>query len=250
MTQGKLLPPGFFCWVDVAVSDPTQTHTFFTDLFGWGRKVRPTEEAHAYSIMTVYGHHVAGICQVEGTGPSQWMSYLLVDDLTVASAKAQSLGASLLKENIDIATFGLMTVVEDPAGAVFALWESKRGETSDPKGHSIVHWTELVSDNTEVAKNFYCALAGWTHRDIEFGGKPYHIFSKDGEDVCGMMESTTSAPHWMVHFQVENCHVTCSLAEDLGGSVVRTPFDLEEIGRCAVLKCTSGGTFGIVQPKQ
>ena len=78
MTTTTFLEPGFFCWVDVAASDPTQTHKFFTQLFGWGRKVRPTDDAQAYSIMTCQGEHVAGICGVECDGPSQWMSLSLI----------------------------------------------------------------------------------------------------------------------------------------------------------------------------
>lgn len=251
MAQSTQLAPGFFCWVDVAVANPTATHKFFSELFGWGRKVRPTDDAQAYSIMTVHGHHVAGVCEVEGAGQSQWMSYLLVDDLKVATAKAEKLGAKILKRDIEIATFGTMTVVEDPTGAVFALWESKRGETTDPQGHGAVYWNELSTSDPKKSAEFYCQLADWEHKETSFGEFDYHLFSKDDKDVCGMMAQSNDlkpTSHWLVNFQVDDCEQTVEAAKELDGTVIEAPFEVEGVGRCAVLADPSGGVFGIIQP--
>ena len=87
MSSNDSLLPGFFCWVDAAVTDPAASHKYFSELFGWGRRVRPTDQAQAYNIMTLHGEHVAGICRVEPEGPSQWMSYLLVDNLEKATSE-------------------------------------------------------------------------------------------------------------------------------------------------------------------
>ena len=103
-SQTQNLEAGSFCWADVAATDPTSTHKFFSELFGWKRKVRPTEDAQAYSIMTLDGCNVAGICGVEVDAPSQWMSYLLVDDLTQATERAVALGANTLRARADPTT--------------------------------------------------------------------------------------------------------------------------------------------------
>lgn len=247
----KVLEPGFFCWIDVAVSDPTATHKFFTDLFGWGRKVRPTEDAHAYSIMTCQGQHVAGICQVEEAGPSQWMSYLLVDDLSQATDKAESLGAEILKRDIEIDTFGTMTVVQDPTGAIFALWQSKRGESPPPLGHGTFCGNELITTDLAKATAFYSALAGWTTKPASLGDLDYTFFQKDGEMVCGMMSTedstVTKNSTWLVHFSVDNAVESVHLCKDLGGDVKEEPVEIEGLGQCALLQDPSGGVFGIVQ---
>ena len=249
MTASLDLAPGFFCWVDVAVADPVETHKFFTELFGWGRRVRPTEDAQAYSIMTAHGHHVAGICEVEEAGPSQWMSYLLVEDLEIATAKARQLGGQILKADITIATFGKMSVVEDPSGAVFALWQSLRGETDEPRGHGSVCWNELVTNNIEKARDFYTQLADWSHLPSRIGGLDYHLFSKDDKEVCGMMSLDQNDDHsvWRVYFTVDDCEQAARKVEELGGTVVQEPTDFEGVGRCALVRDPGGGVFGLLQ---
>lgn len=246
--SARQLEPGEFCWVDVAVSDPITTHKFFSELFGWGRRVRPTEEAQAYSIMTLNGHHVAGICEVEEAGPSQWMCYLLVDDLGRWTEQAKRLGATILKDRVVIETFGHMAVVEDPTGAVFALWESLRGEDDEPQGPGSVCWHELVTSDLDRATEFYQKLAGWTYRDTRFGDLAYRQFLQSGRKVCGMMgaqEGRGSA--WTVHFEVEDCPQSTTLALTLGAKELRSPYDLENVGQVAYLADPCGGTFGLVR---
>jgi predicted enzyme related to lactoylglutathione lyase len=250
--ENKPLPQGHFCWVDVAVPNPAETHTFFSELFGWGRRVRPTEEAQAYSIMTLEGHHIAGVCEVEGSETSRWMNYLLVDDLAAATAKAESLGGEILKRDLEIATFGVMTVVQDPTGAIFSLWESKRGERKLPHRHGTVCWNELVTKDLDKAKAFYSKLAGWTHRETRFGDLCYTIFEKDGDDACGAMSLSDAAndksvSNWIVYFTVDNCEESTRLCQELGGTVGQAPFEVEGLGRCALLSDPSGGTFGILE---
>jgi uncharacterized protein len=246
----KRLEPGFFCWVDAAVAKPKVIHTFFSQLFGWGRRVRPTEDAQAYSIMTNHGRHVVGICAVEQAGPSQWMSYLLVDELRGATERAQQLGGKAVQENLEIADFGTMTVMEDPTGALFALWETKRGEFSRPRLHGNVSWQELMTSDVEQAKKFYQELVGWSSREIRFGGSPYTVFQKNGTDVGSVFDlkksNLNTGPFWLVYFAVDDCDETASLCSEIGGSVATPPFNIEGLGRCAMLKDPSGGVFGVM----
>jgi uncharacterized protein len=241
-----LLSPGFFCWVDVAVADPTVSHKFFSNLFGWERRVRPTEDAQAYNIMTLGRRRVAGICGVEQNGPSQWMSYLLVEDLDSSTALAAKLGAKVWKQGIEIESLGEMSVLEDPLGAVFALWQSKKEEKASPRIPGTLGWTELLTHDLESATRFYTELVGWTHHDTRFGTMDYRIFSLGDKEVCGMKLGTKPS-EWMVHFAVDDCDAIYQKVIALGGKGIEAPFDLEEIGRCAVVADPSGGTFGIVQ---
>lgn len=244
--MSELLSPGFFCWVDVAVTDPTVSHKFFSELFGWSRRVRPTEDAQAYNIMTLGSRRVAGICGVEQDGPSQWMSYLLVDDLESSTNRAQTLGAKVWKPRVDIANLGEMSVLQDPTGAVFALWQSKKDEQATPRTPGTLGWTELITPDLDGATQFYSELAGWSYKDTRFGDLDYRVFSLDGKEVCGM-KSGPSPSEWVVHFAVDDCDAVYRKVSELGGEGIQEPFDLQGIGRCALVADPSGGEFGIVE---
>ena len=246
MSSNDSLLPGFFCWVDAAVTDPAASHKYFSELFGWGRRVRPTDQAQAYNIMTLHGEHVAGICRVEPEGPSQWMSYLLVENLEKATERAQELGAEVLRSNDEIKRFGRMSVLQDPTGAILALWESEKGEPGIPFGPGSIGWTELITPELEKATKFYSELTGWKYHDTKFGDLEYRIFSLHGQEVCGM-KSGEGRSRWMVHFCVDDCDETFQRGVELGGTELLAPFDLKDIGRCAVLADPSGGPFGVVQ---
>ena len=236
------LAAGNFCWVDVACSDPTKIHKFFSHLFGWGRRVRPTDDADAYSIMTSDGEHSVGICGVDEAGPSQWMCYLLVDDLAQATAKAESLGGKALKSDVKIKGFGTMTVMLGAAGGAFALWQSERGEKLKPRKHGQVSWYELLTPDTESAANFYCEMFGWTVEESVYEDQPHFIFYKDGQEVASMRESESNT--WVVYFAVDDCHRAAELCTEAGGEVCREPYPVNSLGSCTMLKDPSGGLFG------
>ena len=248
MTDKTPLDPGHFCWVDVAVADPTKTHKFFAELFGWSRRVRPTEDNQAYSIMTNHGEHVAGICAVENAGPSQWMAYLLVSDLQQAESKVESLGGKVLRRGVEIPTFGILSVVEDPTGAVFALWKPGRQEFRKPRQHGNVSWYELVSRDPDRAKQFYAELAGWELSETVYDGAPFTIFEKNGKELAGLRAiKGEELPAWHIYFAVDDVDQTAELCRSSGGTVVLPPFDVEGLGRCTMLKDPSGGYFGAFQ---
>ena len=248
MDTRQELHPGSFCWVDIAVADAKRSLDFFTELFGWGRRVRPTPDGQAYSIFTGQGSHIAGFYEVDGDGPSQWMSYLLVDDLEKAMARAASLGATILSEPEEIVGFGTMAMVQDPVDVVFALWQSAKMEKAPPDGFGVVSWNELITDQTEKAREFYTKMFGWTCSQTDFGELKYTVFMNGETQAGGMMAPNGSdgPPYWLVHFSVENCDDTVARVKELGGRVLTPPTDFEGVGRSAVVTGPKGGAFGVI----
>jgi hypothetical protein len=57
--------------------------------------------------------------------PSTWVPYVDVADLKAATAKAKSLGAKVLKENVEVGNHGAFSIVTDPTGAFLGLWQQK-----------------------------------------------------------------------------------------------------------------------------
>jgi hypothetical protein len=55
-----------------------------------------------------------------------WLPYVLVDDIEVATARAEKLGAKICKGVTDVMGMGRLSIFEDPTGAVIGLWEPKK----------------------------------------------------------------------------------------------------------------------------
>jgi predicted enzyme related to lactoylglutathione lyase len=60
--------------------------------------------------------------------PSSWMAYVLVEDVKASTKKAQSLGASVVKEVTEVPGYGWFSVILDPTGAALGLWQPKGGK--------------------------------------------------------------------------------------------------------------------------
>jgi hypothetical protein len=57
--------------------------------------------------------------------PSQWIPYVYVDDVSASTAKAKSLGATVVADVAEIPDFGWFSVILDPTGAALGLWQPK-----------------------------------------------------------------------------------------------------------------------------
>jgi uncharacterized protein len=58
--------------------------------------------------------------------PSAWLAYVQVDDLKTATSKAKSLGAKVMKEEIEVMGAGKFSIIVDPTGAALGLWEPRK----------------------------------------------------------------------------------------------------------------------------
>ena len=57
--------------------------------------------------------------------PSLWIPYISVKDIAVSTAKARTLGAAIIKENVPAPNMGAFSIITDPTGATFGLWETR-----------------------------------------------------------------------------------------------------------------------------
>jgi uncharacterized protein len=58
------------------------------------------------------------------TRTPQWVPYLPVDDVDRATHDAVALGATVVRDRIDLPA-GSVAVITDPGGATLALWQSR-----------------------------------------------------------------------------------------------------------------------------
>jgi hypothetical protein len=114
--------PGSMAWNELASTDPDASAEFYRELFGW--KVEPFEGMEGYlGIQNSDGHGNGGIRAATENEPSYWLVYFGADDADAGAAKASELGATTLVQ-MDIGV-GKIAVLQDPQGAVFALYAGR-----------------------------------------------------------------------------------------------------------------------------
>ena len=110
-----------FVHIELMTADVAQAKAFYSGLFDWKLEDVPGME---YTMINVGEGTGGGMMKtVQPESPSYWMSYVLVDDVTVATQKARSLGATICKEVTEIPGMGWFSIFTDPGGATLALWQ-------------------------------------------------------------------------------------------------------------------------------
>src|SRR5690606_30933124 len=80
-----------------------------------------------YVMKDQEGNAVAGVCHHRGVNmqiPTQWIIYIHVDDVEASAQKSISLEAKLIKEHRNKENKIVYAMIQDPAGAIFALTKS------------------------------------------------------------------------------------------------------------------------------
>jgi predicted enzyme related to lactoylglutathione lyase len=148
---------GTFCWVELATNDPNAAKSFYTKLFDWTINEIPLGDQGSYYMFQKEGRDAGAMYQQrkeeEGI-PPHWNNYIAVADIDASTAQAKSLGATILAGPFDVMDAGRMSMVQDPQGAVFALWQAKNSigvEVNNEPG--TLCWNELYTPNIEGARN-------------------------------------------------------------------------------------------------
>ena len=257
MQETPTYKPGTFCWVELATSDSGAAKNFYTQLFGWQFADYPMGPEGVYTMLQLGGKDAAALVELmpdmKAQGiPPNWLSYVSVDSADESAEKAKAAGATLLKEPFDVFDVGRMAVVQDPTGAVFALWQAKEHKGAGIyNGPNSFCWNELGTNDPQKAGDFYTGLFGWTREDFSFGPMEYTMFKNGDRSAGGMYRITPEMgpmpPNWMVYFAVDDCDATVQKALDLGGNVMKPADDIPEIGRFAILTDPQGAVFAVIK---
>jgi predicted enzyme related to lactoylglutathione lyase len=122
--------------------------------------------------------------------------------------------------------------------------------------HGAFHWNELMTHNLQNAKDFYAKTLGWTFETVPMKGMEpmtYTLVYSNGEMVGGMMEMSgpmfDGVPdHWFTHVAVDDVDKRVKLLEAAGGKVVRAPWDVDGVGRIAIVQIPGGAMQGWMTP--
>lgn len=251
--------PGTFCWLDLGAHDLPAAREFYTRLFGWeavNNHYGP-DEGDVYVMFKLRGQNVAATYAMDPNQaamgiPSAWLCYVAVESADASAARARELGATIMADSFDIMDVGRMALVQDPGGALVALWQPAShpgvGIRDEP---GAAGWWELATHDTARAGEFYGGLFGWKGRAMDGApGLDYTVLSGPTGMVGGMYAITEKMegmpPSWMPYFIVEDADAAAEQVTALGGTVLHGPLDVPMVGRVALIRDPQGAMFYII----
>ena len=252
VTRDTAWAAGTPCWVDLGVPDFSQAQAFYAGLFGWDIQQGPPD-AGGYAMCMKDGRAAAGIGPKMGPAdaPTVWMTYISTDDADATAARVKAAGGQVIAEPFDVMDAGRMAVAIDPAGAVFGIWQplahTGAGVANEP---GAVTWNEQLSRDFEGSQAFYRDVFGYDYNDMSSDDFRYASFRVGGADVGGIGELGPQFPadipaNWTTYFAVQDADTAVAKVTELGGSVLRAPWDTP-FGRMAVVSDNQGAPFAIM----
>jgi predicted enzyme related to lactoylglutathione lyase len=122
---GRKGEPNTFCWADLSTPDPAAAAKFYAAVFGY--TYPPGKEGYLH--IQNGDNMIGGIPPAAHRNPHvppHWLAYFQVADCAAATAKAKELGAAIHMGPLAMENVGTLTVLGDPQGAVFALFQPAR----------------------------------------------------------------------------------------------------------------------------
>ena len=115
-----------FVHVELNTTDVAKAKSFYSQLFDWQLEDMPMPEG-TYTLIRVGEGTGGGLMKHPMPGePSIWLAYILVDDVEASTEKAKALGATIFKDVTEVPGMGWFSIMSDPTGAAFALWQSQK----------------------------------------------------------------------------------------------------------------------------
>ena len=115
-----------FVHVELATTDLDKAKSFYRSLFSWQLQDVDMGGGMSYTMINVGEGTGGGMMKHPVPGaPSAWLAYALVDDVAAATAKAKSLGATVMRDVTDVPNAGSFSIIIDLTGAALGLWQPK-----------------------------------------------------------------------------------------------------------------------------
>jgi len=253
-------PAGSFCWIELATTDQDAAKKFYSSLFGWTPNDNPMGPGEVYTIFRLNGRDSAAGYklrkdQLDRHVPPHWALYIAVDNADAAVAKAAKLGGKILMPAFDVMDVGRMSVIHDPTGAVFCLWQAKKHSGIGVAGENGAFcWADLSTPDPQRAEKFYSGLFGWK---LEKGEKDTsgYLHIKNGEHYIGGVppaehRDPKTPPHWLIYFMVADVEASTEKAKQMGARVYMPPTAMEGVGAWSVLADPQGAVFALFKSQR
>lgn len=256
MPERDSYSPGTPCWVELGSSDLDAGVPFYEGLFGWN-VAESMPDTGGYRLAMLRDRPVAGLSPLmSDQQPVAWTTYVSTDAADGVAEKVKANGGQVVAEPMDVMELGRMTVFLDPQGAALGAWQPIQfpgaGIVNEPGAFT---WNELLTRDIGAAHAFYPAALGWTADEQDFLGMKYTLWKVGDDMVAGGMPMGDEFPaevpsYWAVYFAVDDTDATAQRATELGGTVMRPPSDIPDVGRFAVLVDPQGAVFAVIKNAQ
>jgi predicted enzyme related to lactoylglutathione lyase len=225
-------------WYELMTNDLDAAAAFYAKVVGWD--VRDSGmPGMQYTIFGKGGKDVGGMMSLKSIGvemPPEWLAHIHTDDVDKETAAVVADGGTEVQPPKDILGIGRFSVVLDPQGVKYLLFQPGRQEAPPRLGQiepGNVGWHELLTTDWERAWDFYSRHYGW-QKDyaVDMGEMGlYQTFRIDTDRYTGAMMNIAAfmgalKPGWLFYFQVPNVDDAAKLVTEAGGTVAQGPMDV------------------------
>ena len=116
--------------------------------------------------------------------------------------------------------------------------------------HGHIVWNELNTRDPQAAMRFYGASVGWTFEMRPMAeGAPYWLAKAGEVVVAGLFTMVGSQffgvpEHWFAYLEVDDIDGRVAGVAAAGGTVMRKPWTVADVGRIAIVRAPGGGVMG------
>ena len=121
--------------------------------------------------------------------------------------------------------------------------------------HGHFHWNELITRDVDAAQKLYADALGWTFEAMPMPhGAIYHLCKAGGDMVAGMFDISDNPEFaefpntWMAYIAVDDVDAALEKAKTKGAIVMGEPFDVQGVGRIAMVRQSDGAMVGWMTP--
>jgi uncharacterized protein len=250
---------GRFVWHELLTSDVAGAQRFYENVVGWkGQKMEGgPPDMPPYHFWMAGEAMSGGFMQLPDEAknmgaPPNWMTYIGTDDVDGTAQKAEQLGGRVIRQPEDIPGIGRFAILQDPQGAVFAIYSSANDtpEEQDPKQLEF-SWHELATTDPKGAWDFYSNLFDWKETstmDMGPDAGPYQMFGRDRFTYGGIYKKPADMPapsNWLPYAMVDSADAAAERATKAGGTVIVGPMEVPGGDRIAVIRDPQGAHFAV-----
>ena len=249
---------GKIVWHDLLTNTPAESRKFYGELFGWEFEKPGIDlgfgDESSYMLIRHNGKLIGGMIDTNAlrkqNNISQWVTMMSVDNIESAAAAIEESGGKVLTAPTELKSRGMLAIVEDPTGALFALIQSANGDPADQEPvENVFFWDELWTNDVEQASNFYHHVVGYKREDhpIEDTDRNYHVLKIDDKPRAGIMSNPFEGerPVWVNYIRVADPAVITAQVESLGGHILVESQPRDIGGKVAFIAGPSGAGIAL-----